>query len=239
MVMKANKKVQKFNINFLSKASLMVLSLYLFPIYNVKCQIEIDSNNLHFLTVSDLQNGSGKWITNSCINEMINIAEQYFGNIDTSYIFSGIGFHKDNPQIYYPSINHIAIYLTPGTLTYQFQAYFQLSHEVFHLLSPTGKFDANNLEEGLAVYFSKIYFDLHGFTNYDWEGSVKASCKYYEAYLLTKQLLKIDPFIIKKIRQKFPTIKISYFTMIDFKAILGNKTPEYLLNQLLKPFPSD
>jgi hypothetical protein len=96
---------------------------------------------------------------------------------------------------------HLIVHLSKACLLDREDAYFQLSHEVVHLISPTGKRDANNLEEGLATYFSIYYMnyvfeDPKGF----WHQEVPYE-DYRKAYEVTKKLLDLDRDAIKKLRK--------------------------------------
>jgi hypothetical protein len=60
--------------------------------------------------------------------------------------------------IWYPGDRkHIVIQLSVNCLTDLPRACYQLAHECIHLLAPTGRQNANNLEEGLATLFSEDY----------------------------------------------------------------------------------
>jgi len=168
---------------------------------------------------------------------MLDLAKEKFGDINSEYFFLGLEFKDDGPRIRYQAPNYIVIHLTPNSLENEFLAYFQLSHEVYHLLSPTGKYDANNLEEGLAVYFSKFYLDRFTQSVFSWEAATLPNSNYYNAYKLVDKLLQIDPHIIKTIRTAFPKIKTSHLTIKEFEEVIKDDLPIEILIELLKPFP--
>ena len=114
--------------------------------------------NTDLLITKNITDTVNSWTLTSRIGEMLELAKSMFGSINSDFFFLGIEFKEDGPRIRYQDPRFIVIQLTPNSLNNEYVALYQLSHEVYHLLSPTGKYDANNLEEGLAVYFSKIYF---------------------------------------------------------------------------------
>lgn len=181
------------------------------------------------------------WTLTSRIGEILDLAQAQFGQMRSNFIFLGIEFKSDGPRIQYQNDNsghcrYIRIQLTPDVLNNEYQAYYQLAHEVYHLLAPTGKFDANVLEEGLATYFSKVYLDRFQQNIFDWEAATRPNSNYYNAYRLVEQLLQINPDIIKIMRDKFPHIQTSHFTIDHFKEVMGEDTPYHILDQLLQPF---
>jgi hypothetical protein len=90
----------------------------------------------------------------------IEEAETLFGIRDSALLYGGVELSQNgNPQVWYPQIGgtykHIVIQLTADALQSRQKAIYQLSHEVIHVLSPNGpQGSANNLDEGLAVWFS-------------------------------------------------------------------------------------
>ena len=197
--------------------------------------------NIDLLLAKNIGNDGNtrSWTLTSRIGEMLELAKERFGEIHSDYFFLGIEFKEDGPRIQYQNPNYITIQLTPTSLDNEFKAYYELSHEVYHLLSPSGKYDANNLEEGLAVYFSKLYLDRFSQDIFDWEKATKADMRYYNAYILVDELMKIDSDIIRTIREKNPTIKTSNLTLKEFDEVMGDKMPKHIIEDLLNPFPID
>jgi len=136
--------------------------------------------------------------------EILDLAENYFGNRDKNWTFIGLEFFENGPYIkYYPN-NRISIVLSKDcsrTFPDCPQLYFQLAHETCHLLYPTGKADANILIEGISTYFSKIYQEMKYPNSTYAIDSIKKS-KYFEAYQIIEKLLINDPYVIRNIRQK-------------------------------------
>ncbi|GEP49953.1 hypothetical protein FNO01nite_06250 [Flavobacterium noncentrifugens] len=90
---------------------------------------------------------------------MLHLAEDMFGERDKNWTY-WFRIYDDGPYIMYYPNNRISIVLS--TNCSQFipnspQPYYQLAHEVCHILYPTGKKDANILNEGISTYFSKLY----------------------------------------------------------------------------------
>ena len=126
---------------------------------------------------------------------------------------------------------HIIIHLNMNCRVDRRDAYRQLAHECIHFLSPTGKADATVLEEGLAVFFEQWYM-CYVFGEGWWSGEINIA-SYAEALTLTKQLLALDPDVIKKIRQCQPVI-----ARITTEQILEQcpKAPEELVRALMQRF---
>ncbi|NBR14512.1 MAG: hypothetical protein EBU01_08005, partial [Crocinitomicaceae bacterium] len=170
------------------------------------------------------------WTVASRLGEAIDLAERLYGDRDKSYTILGVEFVlSDRPKIWYPgSQKFIIIQLTASSLSDEFQALYQLSHETIHLLSPIGKRSANVLEEGLATYFSELYLTILGQPN--WKPTTK---EYQDAVNLTKALLTIDNQIIKKVRELERTI--SFLTPEHFLQV-NSDIPFDLLEKLCYKF---
>jgi hypothetical protein len=159
-------------------------------------------------------------------NIMLYKAEEMFGERDKSWTFIGIDFQEDGPYVMYYPKNRLSIvlstncsYLIPSNP----QLYYQLSHEICHLLYPSGKKDANVLNEGISTYFSEVYLNILFPSNkYAPENILKS--KYFRAYTLVKKLLTFDPEAIKKIRAKNPSI--SYVTKKEIECFNFGLTGE-------------
>lgn len=98
------------------------------------------------------------------------------------------------------------------------QAYFQLTHEVFHVLSQSDEKEgvpATRLEEGLAVYFQmKMTWSRHPEANI---GHVPGS-RLDHAFLVAKQLLACEPNVIVAIRKDTQPV-VSRITKEDILAV--------------------
>lgn len=146
-------------------------------------------------------------ITNSFM-EMLIWAEHLFGKRDTNWTFIGVEFREDGPYIMYYPNNNISIVLMSNCSNFfpsHPQLYYQLAHETCHLLYPTGKADANLLNEGISTYFSKIYQEKK-YPNSSYAIDNISKSKYFESYQLVEKLLAFDKDAIKKIRQLNPSI---------------------------------
>lgn len=100
------------------------------------------------------------------VSYLMALAEEWFGPRDSRWFFTGIEFSDgDNPSTYYPGNRpfHVGIQLTRSGAQNPRQAYFQLAHEVVHLLGPSPTRDkANVLEEGMATLFQDHVSTLAG-----------------------------------------------------------------------------
>jgi hypothetical protein len=158
----------------------------------------------HILAEEDeVEKGAYSWTLVSVLGEALLMAEELFGKRDKTYTILGIDYAEE-AQVCCPPprrAKHLIVQISKECLLDREDAYFQLSHEVVHLISPTGKRDANNLEEGLAVYFS-IYYMNYVFENYDgfWTQEVPYE-DYRKAYEATKKLLELYKDAIKKLRK--------------------------------------
>lgn len=138
------------------------------------------------------------WTLASRLGEMLNDAEQRYGERDKSYTALGIEFSGDRPRIWYPgNRRQIIIQLSQSCLTSMVQACYQLAHECIHLLSPGPGEQANVLEEGLATHFAHRY--VRKTFNYDMPVTVAS---YEAARVLVEQLLALDAESVKAIRKQ-------------------------------------
>ena len=168
----------------------------------------------------------------STFMDILNEAESYFGERDKSWTFTGIEFREDGPYIMYYPNKTISIVLSSNSSNNFIQLYYQLAHETCHLLYPTGKADANNLNEGISTIFSKIYQEKKYPSSTFAFDCIKKS-KYFEAYSLVEELLSFDSEIIKKIRAINPNI--SYVTKDDLRK-LGFNLRDELIDKLVQRF---
>jgi len=125
----------------------------------------------------------------------------------------------------------IVIQVSQSTANDTRQAIFQIAHEVVHVLSPNGQPTTNNLEEGLATYFSKILTDRDTGDNLYATNSIQPT-KYFKTFELVNKLLTSDPDAIKKLRKFQPVIgSISKQNFVDAGINLGDD----LIDELIKP----
>lgn len=152
------------------------------------------------------KDGTGySWTLAAAFGEMLLCAEEKFGPHDKEYTLLGIDFTPDGARTWTPgNCGHIIIQLDMNALSDRLDAYRQLAHECIHLISPTGRADANVLEEGLAVYFERWYMN-HIFGQGWWSGPIDFPI-YAHALAAAERLLTLDPNVIKKIRKHQPVI---------------------------------
>lgn len=117
--------------------------------------LEIDGR---LFVASTNEEGERNWTLATRLTDMLVWAERRFGQRDLTYTIIGIEFAGAVPLIRYAGDGkHILIQLSLDCLNDLPQACYQLAHECIHLLAPTGKQDANNLEEGLATLYGEDY----------------------------------------------------------------------------------
>lgn len=167
----------------------------------------------------------------SKLGHILRIAEERYGKRDTTYTILGIELTNQGcPQIWYPGdCKHIVIQITEECLKDMNHAVFQVAHEAIHCLSPTGKNDANVLEEGLANLFSIEYCRENGHGS-NWQSTDQA---YTNASNLVEALLKFDRDIIKKLRVIESTI--SNITKDTIWSV-NSSIPVKLVDDLTKKF---
>jgi hypothetical protein len=165
--------------------------------------------------------GGYTWTLTTRLGDMLNKAEDAYGQRDKSFTILGIEFEANAPQIWYPGdCRHIAIQLTPDTATDEIAGCYQLAHECIHLLSPLGHSRANTLEEGLATFFAGKYVEETFGT------PMFATIKSYEAARqMVDELLTINTEAIKTLRSSEATIsKITAQQMLDLYPSLPATT---------------
>ena len=169
------------------------------------------------------------------VREMLTEAESMFGERDKTWTFLGVEFKPNGPSIIYYPNNQVSICLSDSVAEinpYNQQFIFQLSHEVCHLLFPTGRTVANNLEEGLATWFSKFFTDKFDSDKNYAINSIKNS-NYYDVYLLAENLIKEDIEAIKKMRQLNNTI--SDLTEKEIRSLNLNLS-DFVITEMITPF---
>lgn len=98
------------------------------------------------------------------LGNILEMAEDLFGQRDCWYRCVGIKFHDANSKLKYLSrpdgdIDGLDIIIRLSQLAAQnmSQACFEMAHETVHLLAPTGNPKVTNLQEGVACFFSMYY----------------------------------------------------------------------------------
>ncbi|MBA3867566.1 MAG: hypothetical protein H0X30_00275 [Anaerolineae bacterium] len=185
---------------------------------------------LNQFVTSHLPDGGGyTWTLASRLGQILQMAQERFGQRDLYYTILGVEFIDGIPQVWYPGSHSgrkdIIIQLSLECLADPMRSCYQLAHESIHLLSPTGGKAATVLEEGLATYFS-AYYMREKMAAPDWHSNMKC---YAEAQAMTEALLKIDPDAIKKLRVEQPTISaMSADLLLRFYPALGVDLAERL-----------
>jgi hypothetical protein len=159
-------------------------------------------------------------------------AENLYGTRTKDYEYVGIELNETGPpKVWYPWNKYIVIQVSQTTANDTRQAIFQIAHEVIHVLSPNGQPTTNNLEEGLATYFSKITTDRDSGDNSYALNSIQTT-KYLKPYQLIEKLIAFDRDAIKKLRQIQPVLgQISKQTFIDAGIALADD----IIDELIKP----
>lgn len=139
------------------------------------------------------------WTLASRLGDMLTLAENMFGERNKDFTILGFEFCESGPRIWYPkSKSNIVIQLSFEAMTSEKLALYQLAHECIHLLSPSGKSNANVLEEGLAVYFSWFY--VKKALNLD-TANITSSRHYMVAGLLVEKIMELNPDFFRKARE--------------------------------------
>ena len=147
--------------------------------------------------------GSGyTWTLASLLGNMLNMAEELFGQRDYSYTILGIEIGPDIPKIWYPgNRKHIIIQFDSSAATNMYQACYQMAHETVHLLAPTGADDANNFEEGVACYFAAYYMKRQ-LNEPTWMPNLPS---YKRALQLVAPRLDEDIYCVRRLRNSQPS----------------------------------
>jgi hypothetical protein len=165
------------------------------------------------------------------VSWMMALAEEMFGPRDKRWFYTGLEFGDgDIPSTYYPGNRpfHVGIRLTRSATGDPPQAYFQLAHEVVHLLGPSpSREPANVLEEGMATLFQLRVSTLAEL------GYNIAVPSYLRAMGAVNELLKISPDAVHAIRAEHPDLR--QVTGTDLMRIVPEVTPE-LATALCAPF---
>jgi hypothetical protein len=165
------------------------------------------------------------------LSELLNEAETRFGPRDKKWTPVGIEFCGAIPHVWYPGDrNHVSIMLTDNAREDARQALFQLSHEIIHLLAPTGNNSTLVIEEGLATCFSTEISVRYGL------GLHYAVPSYVSAQRLIGVLIESNPQGIKLIRERE-----MYFYKFTPELILElcPTVPVEVAEELCRPFIRD
>jgi hypothetical protein len=142
------------------------------------------------------------WTLATRLSDMLMLAEQKYGPRDLSYTVVGVEFAGSEPMMWYPGDRgHIVIQLSLDCLNDLPRACYQLAHECIHLLAPTGKQNATNLEEGLATLYGEDYACQW----FDWPRNM-GDPKYEHVKDATVIALAKNPEFVLEIRRLKPSL---------------------------------
>ena len=191
---------------------------------------QINVNN-ELLVTQCLPDGSGyTWTLASRLGDMLRMAEELFGQRDSSYTILGVEFIVGVPQIWYPgNCKYIIIQLDEFAATNMSQACYQMAHETVHLLSPTGGNHANNFEEGVACYFA-AYYMKNRLNECNWRPTLQS---YKQTLALIAPRLDEDISCVHRLRERQPSF--SEISGEQISAEFPNLTSEDL-DFLIKKF---
>jgi hypothetical protein len=168
------------------------------------------------------------WTLPLLFGNLLTEAETRYGPRDPSWTPLGVDFSDGAPCIWYPGSNkNVVISLDRSASKDIYKAYFQLAHEVIHILSPTGISNALVVEEGLATIFCDEMSAKAG------SGYRTTDQSYLNAAKDTQILLSIDVNIIKKLRNK--CMRFVDFTPALIMVEAPNIAPQ-VAARLCKPF---
>lgn len=159
-------------------------------------------------------------------------AETLYGTKTNDFEYMGLELNLTGPpKVWYPWDKYIVIQVSQSTANDTKQAIFQIAHEVIHVLSPNGQPKTNNLEEGLATYFSKIVTDRDTGDKLYATNSIQTS-KYLKPFVLVEKLLTTYPDAIKKLRKLQPIIGcITKQNFLD----AGLNLDDDIIEELIRP----
>lgn len=168
------------------------------------------------------------WSIVSRVGEMLAVAEDQYGPRDESWTLLGVELGaKGHAEVWYPgNARQIIIQLTPMCATNIIEACYEAAHETVHLLEPTLK--STVIEEGAATVFAEDYV-LKTWGRRD----ATPPGAYRRASDLVRNLLSMDPYIIKKLRSRQPMF--SDITVGDITNICPNVSVAQA-EQLVEPF---
>src|SRR5215211_2167579 len=102
--------------------------------------------------------GHYTWTLPSILGDMLQLAQDMFGERDRSYTILGVEFCGDHPRIWCPGNRRdLVVQLGARCMDEPQRACYQMAHESIHLLGPQGCSGATVLEEGLATWYAQYY----------------------------------------------------------------------------------
>jgi hypothetical protein len=181
------------------------------------------------LIVTSMDNRGSRNTLAYHFGEMLIEAQKLFGPRNTSFLFLGFEFIPDHARVRYVTEYSAVIQLSFRAMMNPVEAYFELAHECVHLLSPHPYRPVLVIEEGMASVFSGIYMREH----LNFKVCPTPHRDYDEATALVEQLMEIDRYGIRKMREEQPD------TRILSKALVMKVYPtlsEQVVERLVEPF---
>ena len=169
--------------------------------------------NSNLLISKPLPNDQWTYTLISRFSDMLYLAEDLFGPRDLSYTPLGIELVYNGPRIRFvgdhkENRKHIIIRLNLNVATDMLRACYQLAHETVHLLAPEGVRIqggiTNNLEEGVATYFSTYYMEKKMNEALDYWKPTDREQSYKDVLAKVTPLFKKDKYCIRKLRSVQP-----------------------------------
>jgi hypothetical protein len=166
----------------------------------------LNSDALDGFISQPLPDGTFTWTLTTNLGRFLREAEELAGPRDPSWTILGVEFFGNErdgavPRIWYPgNCGHIAIRLTCDVAKDPARAIYQLAHEVVHLISPSGRSNAPNLEEGFASIFA------HGMAERYANFRCPIAKEYRAAHEDVSALLAINRLAIREIRHFEPRL---------------------------------
>ncbi|HFQ5228685.1 TPA: hypothetical protein ACGVAQ_004446 [Vibrio vulnificus] len=159
----------------------------------------------------------------------IREAEEKFGASRHSRKILPVKFTKGSPVADTSNPDSIEVSINIGCKAENYRAYYQLSHEAVHTLSPVSYEVVSWLEEGAATKFSHEFLASHCDINWDTSGNDK----YDLAWKKVTELLEFEPKATQKIMDTFGCL-----SGIEPQEVCKRlpSVPESLIVELCMPF---
>lgn len=146
----------------------------------------------------------------------ISAAQKKYGPSNHHMNILPILYHPKGPYIFYPKSVEIQIVINDSCKGNLSQAFYQISHEALHTLSPVTREVVTVLEEGVATHFSHEFTKAK--TGDEWNPAPE-DVKYVNARDRVTELITLVPDALEQIRNQF-----GCFSPLD-------------INELVKIFP--
>ena len=179
--------------------------------------------------------GRYTWTLPSLLGDMLQLAQEWFGERDHTWTILGIEFCGDHPRVWCPgNRKDIVVQLGLRCMDEAQRAVYQMAHECVHLIAPIGCANASVLEEGLATWFAQYYM-AERIGNPNWRSTLYS---YTVAQEQAEKLLALDKDAIKVLRGVIP--QISHFTpelLMQHYPVLGEELAAHLTSLFNRELP--